>query len=553
MFTGGRPHRAFFSVIFAALLLSSVVAAQDQLAGAPGPSDAKARPILNLERFANQCTVGADLRVRPGLNVQAPTGADTQVCPYADLQIAINPLARPAPEKGTVSQDGLIDFTLPRMKLVGLIPPSNRDERLMAQAGPGSASGALRITLDEALARAVATHALVAASAGVSAAHFHHKAAQSDYFPRVGAYLVNIHYNKFMGDTFQLFRRGIIFPTVSRAVPLFDKDQTFVGPTVTQPLTPLFKVREAVRIAKADERIAQAKANAVSVQLTADVERAYFDLLIAQRRQAEARANVEIAERKLQIASSAAASVDGVAEREGALLEAKKGLLAASDRVTELTNSLIGLTGLPEDARLELIPPPPAVFETDSSPQQPQKPQQAAPPQKPRPVIALNPEIVEAEETVVKAKAAHRLAKLEYVPDAVITGGYMFQTGIPALPDDFSWVGVIATWTIFDFFKRERTIKERGAQVTMAKANLEMVRAKVAAAAQKTITDLDRTRRILELTREVASMRRAMTPRDQDPGPEARAALAKAEAEMFQAELDCRMAYAQMNRAGGEQ
>jgi outer membrane protein TolC len=417
----------------------------------------------------------------------------------------------------------------------------------MAQAGAGPASGALRITLEEALARAVACHALVAASAGVSAAHWRHKALQSDYFPRVGAYLVNIHYNKFMGDTIQLFRRGIIFPTVSRNVPLFDKDQTFVGPTVTQPLTPLFKVHEAVRIAKADERIAQAKANAVSIQLAADVERAYFDLLIAQRRQSEASANVEMAERRLQIASAAAAPVDGVVERETALLEAKKALLAASDKVKELTSSLSGLTGLPEDARLELIPPPPVVLEADYSPQQPQQPQ------KRRPVIAYNPEIVEAEETVVKAKAARRLAKLEYVPDAIITGGYMFQTGIPILPDDFSWIGVVATWTIFDFFKRERTVKERGAQVTMAKANLEMVRAKVAAAAQKTVADLDRTRRILELTRQVASLQRAATSRDQDPGPEAKAALAKAESEMFQAELDYRIAYAQMKRADGEQ
>src|SRR5262245_34034162 len=177
-----------------------------------------------------------------------------------------------------------------------------------------------------------------------------------------------------MGDTFQLFRRGIIFPTVSRAVPLFDKDQTYVGPTVTQPLTPLFKVHQAVRIAKADERIAEAKADAASVQLTADVERAYFDLLIAQKRQAEANANVEIAERKLQIASAAAAPVDGMAERETALLEAKNALLATNDKVTELTNSLIDLTGLPEGARLELIPPPPVVIEAESSPQQLQKP-----------------------------------------------------------------------------------------------------------------------------------------------------------------------------------
>src|SRR5262245_54151134 len=507
MFTTGRTLRAFFSGACVSMLLASIVSAQDKPSSERGSVGPAALPILNL-----------------------------------------NPLARPAPEKTSVAQDSLFDFTLPRMmKPVGLTTPSDRGESSLSQASAGPAQGPLRLTLDEALARAVATHALVAASAGVSAAHFHHKALQSDYFPKVGAYLVNLHYNKFMGDTIQLFRRGIIFPTVSRAVPLFDKDQTFVGPTVTQPLTPLFKVHEGVRIAKADERIAKAKANAVSIQLTADVERAYFDLLIAQRRQAEATANVEIAERRLQIASAAAAPVDGMTERENALLEAKKALLAASDKVTELNNSLTGMTGFPEDARLELIPPPPVVIEADSYPKQPQQPQ------KPRPVLAYNPEIVEAEETVVKAKAARRLAKLEYVPDAAITGGYMFQTGIPALPDDFSWIGVIATWTIFDFFKRERTIKERDAQVTMARANLEMVKAKVAAAAQKTVVDVDRTRRILELTRQVASLQRAAAPRDQDPGPEARAALAKAEAEMFQADLDYRAARAQLKRVMGEE
>ncbi len=87
----------------------------------------------------------------------------------------------------------------------------------------------------------------------------------------------------------------------------------------------------------------------------------------------------------------------------------------------------------------------------------------------------------------------------------------------------------------------------------MAKANLQLVRAKAAAGAQKTVMDPDRTRRILELTRQVASMSRAATPRDRDPGPEARAALAKAEAEMFQADLDYRTAYAQLKRVAGQE
>src|SRR5262245_32010168 len=101
MFTTRQTLRAFFSGAFVSLLMVSTVAAQDKPTGAPGPSDATALPILNL-----------------------------------------NPLARPTPERTSVAQDSLIDFTLPRMmRPMGLIPPSNHGESSMSQAGAGSASG----------------------------------------------------------------------------------------------------------------------------------------------------------------------------------------------------------------------------------------------------------------------------------------------------------------------------------------------------------------------------------------------------------------------------
>jgi outer membrane protein TolC len=511
MFNTSQTLRVIFSVVSLALLLASTAAAQDKPSSALSSLDTVMSSILkqNLVRVPKE------------------------------------------PEDAGVKQESLIDFTQPRlMNPVGLITAPDHGAGVMAPDANRTASGALHITLEEAQARAVSTQTVILAGNMVDAARYHRQAVQADYFPKVSATFVNIHYNKLMGDTIQLFSRRALLPTITRAVPLLAKDETIVITTVTQPLTPLFKVHQAVRIARADERVARAKANALATHLTAAVELAYFELLIAQRRRTEAEANVEIAERKLQIASAATTLSDGpagITERQEAFLEAKKALIAASDKVTELTNSFTDLTGFPDDARFELAPPPPVV-ETNSPTQKPQPVTQ-----KPQPVIAYSPEIVEAEEAVVKARAAHRLAKLEYVPDVAIFGGYTFQTAIPVLPDDFSFIGVIATYTLFDFGKRERTVKERRAQVSMAKANLELVRAKVAAGAQKTVTDLDRTRRILELTRQVVSMQRASMPRDQDPGPEARAALAKAEAEMFQAELDHRVAYTQLKRVTGEE
>jgi outer membrane protein TolC len=165
-----------------------------------------------------------------------------------------------------------------------------------------------------------------------------------------------------------------------------------------------------------------------------------------------AEAEVEMAERQAQIASATTEPLEGMTERQAALFEARKALLAANTQVKELTQSLAALMGTPLDTRFELAAPPPMI-ETISS-------AQAA-----RQAIANNPEIVEAEQTIVKARAAHRLSKLEYVPDVAIIGGYINQTVIPALPNDFSFIGVVASFTLFDFGKRERAIKERRTQV----------------------------------------------------------------------------------------
>ena len=47
---------------------------------------------------------------------------------------------------------------------------------------------------------------------------------------------------------------------------------------------------------------------------------------------------------------------------------------------------------------------------------------------------------------------------------------------IPALPSDFSFIGFTATFNIFDFGKREKTIDERKMQVGLAEGELLLLR-----------------------------------------------------------------------------
>jgi outer membrane protein TolC len=217
-------------------------------------------------------------------------------------------------------------------------------------------------------------------------------------------------------------------------------------------------------------------------------------------------------------------------EHKSALLEASKELTTANNVVTELTHSLNALIGFAPDTKLVLVPPEPAI-ETVSLPQATQQ------------AVASSPEVVEAKQTVAKAKAASKLAKLEYVPAVTVIGGYINQPQpvLPLLPQDFSFIGFTATYNIFDFGKREKTISERNTQVSMAEANVGLVEAKVAAGVHKAFMDLERTRKIRDLTRQLAVSY-------QQTSLDNTSARAKAEAEMFQAEMDYRSAYTQLKR-----
>jgi outer membrane protein TolC len=337
---------------------------------------------------------------------------------------------------------------------------------LLAQA-----QGIQRITLEETQAKAQAGAHKVAdlARLGIDAARYHRKAAQADYLPKIGSEFFNLHFNKFMGQRFQLVNR-------IATLPLVDKDQTIFVATVTQPVTPLFKVREVVRIARADEAIAEAKATQMLAQVAANIETIYFRLLVAQRSQAD----------------------------------------ATLPELRQIMNTLIGY---PVDTALELAAPEPASdsFSLEEATQQ---------------ALMNSPEVVEAQQTVVKAKAAVRLSKLAYVPDVAVIGGYSFQNAIPALPRDFSFVGVEASLNIFDFGKRENIINESQTRLSMAEANLELVRMKVAANARNAFFQLQRNREIRNAAREFANLTKQP----------------KAEADMFQAELDYRTARHQLKQ-----
>ena len=354
-------------------------------------------------------------------------------------------------------------------------------------------------------------------------------ATRADYFPKIETVFFTAHFNKFLGPEFALRPRPLGGQTIG--IPLFGRDQNFIAVTATQPITPLFQVREAVAIARADENIARAKAGMAVATNANAVEKNYFDLVLAQKEMALAEARVRNA-RAGQGGGTTLVTLS-VEQSRVETIDADYALREASSKVGTLTASLNELLGWPADTRLDLEPPAP-LSETLSLQQVVDRALQA------------NADVIEAEQNVRKAEAASRLSKLDYVPDIAVTGGYVFQDDvIPALPDDFTYIAVIGSYNIFDFGKREYSMKARSTQLQMARTALELTKAKVAASARASYTELEQARARSERARSAG----AATIRDvkyaNDDGD---VRSAQTQLEVLRLDYEHRQAYARLKR-----
>ncbi|HSY66493.1 MAG TPA: TolC family protein [Terriglobales bacterium] len=482
--------RQCFVALAICLLLSGVAAAQNQ------------PPVTAGSERSLPTAIGTPLRVTfPGVPSVPGVKADNAV--------------QPASSRGAQGYTGGISST--------------------PQTGNAPA-GVRRITLEEAQeAAAAANNPLVRlGQLSVEAAKEHRLGVQGLYFPNVGTQFANLHLNKETGQVITVQRPLPGMPPVEIAANIFAKNQTDFNVAAAQPVTPLLSIYQLVKIARADENIAKAKAGLPVAEVAAKVEKNYFDLLVALRELTSAEADARTIQTKWLTASISGTPITSPGQ-ETEMLGAEKAVVFSTSKVKELTAALNGLVGLPDGTTLELVPPEPLVEDTSLI-------------EATEKATAANPEVIEAEQTAVKAHAGLTLTKLQYVPTVAITGGYANQNAISnrLLPKDFSYIGVIATYTIFDGFKREHGVKELKAQSEMADLGVQLTKAKVAAGVKSSYFELDRSRQLYQLARRMVSSAGVVNASYKSDDPEVESAKAKMEADMFRAELEYRLAYAKL-------
>jgi outer membrane protein TolC len=420
---------------------------------------------------------------------------------------------------------------------IAKVNSSDRGTLLATTALTGGSDGVFTLTLDEAQQAAAGASNPLARLGGlqVEVAKQHRLGVQAQYFPAMSTTFMDLHYNKHPGDV--LTTQGPLGAQRQVAVNIINKDSNTLNLMAVQPITPLFSIYQLAKIARADENIARAKAGMPVAETASKVEKNFFELLVAQRELTSANADAKkIRAKWLTASSSGVTSVS--TEQETDMISAEKAVLGPASKVKELTASLDEMLGLPEGTKLELVPPDPLV-ENVSLNEATEK-------------ATANPEVIEAEQTAIKAHAGLTATKLQYVPTVGVLGGYVFQDAINlVLPRSFSYLGVSASWTIFDFGKREHGVKEVKAQAEMADLGVQLTKAKVAAAVKSSYYELERSRQFTQLARRMASSARLVEASYKPDDPEVESARAKLEADMFRAELEYRQAYAKLKALMG--
>jgi outer membrane protein len=431
---------------------------------------------------------------------------------------------------------------VPFAKASEAVPPASR---LSGQAYNGGSSFATnagdaplavrRVTLEEAqqMAGGASNPLVRLGQLQVEIAKQHRLGVQSMYFPNVGGQLENLHFNKNTGPVLTFDRLGRTVP-----VDIIRKNQTAYNFSAVQPVTPLFAIHQLVKIARADENMARGKAGMPVAETASRVEKNYFDLLVAERELIGAQAEAKKIQAKWLTASSSGAPRIS-AEQEADMIAAEKAVALPASKVKELTASLVEMVGLPEGTRLQLVPPEPFVENISLN----EATEKAA---------AVSPEVVEAEQTAVKAHAGSTLSKMAYFPTVAIVGGYTDQNALNIiLPRSFTYIGLIATYTVFDFGKREHGVKEASAQAEAADLGVQLTKAKVGASVKSSYLELERSRQLVQLARRMVSATRIVEANYRPDDPEVESAQAKMEADMYQAELEYRQAYARLKSSMG--
>lgn len=474
---------------------------------------------------------------------------------HEDFEAAITPASSKVPA-------GIAAMApAPTVALVGLAVAlaASIPTRVAAAQRSAVPGDTVRLTLDEAVALAMKQgYTTRLAAARLASAKAHERGAVADLLPKLSA---SGNHLRSSGRTTIVVPRGALGNEASgEPLPAADRrfDQgaaalTYTQLSLTQPVTQLWRIRQAQELASAQTATAAAERARAEADARLTIERLYASVLIARARERAATAAMQASKQQTADVEQAVAagidvSVQGLSATASAL-GAAYARASAEDSVADAEMELRSALALPVGTPLALVAPDPPTEQLATLDVYTAKAE------------AASPDVAAALATLEQAKRAVALARADYVPDIGVGLTYTMLDGISFLPRRAVGLTIQGSWTLWDGGKRGSLSRERAAQQQAAEVGLALARDRVSVEVERAYRFATRASHGAEVTSAALEARRAALAVTRDRaarGLTAAAALSSAEADVADAEaqalaaaLQVRIARASLMRAVG--
>jgi multidrug efflux pump subunit AcrB/outer membrane protein TolC len=428
-----------------------------------------------------------------------------------------------------------------------------------AESQSPSGTSVMHLTINDAIALAMKqSYATRLAGARLTSAEAHEHGAAADLLPQLS---VTGNHLRSSGRTTIVVPRGALgnessgdpLPATDRRFDQGAAALTYTQLSFTQPVTQLWRIHQAQQFASAQTMSAAADRARAEADITLAVERLYASVLIARAREHAADVALRATQRQsADVEQAVAAGINVSAQGLGATasaLDAEYVRMAAADSASDAESQLRKVLALPPGTRLELAVPEArgeALTTLDAYLAM---------------GLAANPDIAAANATLEQAKHASALARANYIPDVGVGLTYTMLNGVSFLPQHAAGLSIQGSWTLLDWGKRGSLSHERAAQEDAASIGVALARDQVSVDVERAYRTAVRAERGAEAARAALEARRAELTIARDRaarGLTPAAALAVSEADMAESEahalaadLQVRIARAELRRATG--
>jgi outer membrane protein TolC len=370
----------------------------------------------------------------------------------------------------------------------------------------GQAAPTVSLSLTEAVQRAqqqsVALEALrskvveqEAKTTGMRASYFPQLSVQANYLQNSATQNILIPSGA-LGNLPQL---GGAFPPADVSIEQGGAGLFINRVTLAQPLTQLFKIRQGVGVAEADEAVARGELERITGDVTIGVLKLYAGILIAERQRGASEARIATAEERTTNMRVAAASGNALEvaslEARVSALQARQKLLEVESQLGDLQYQLADLLGYQPGTRFTLAPPVPE--EVNLLPVE----------QFVETAMRENAEVLEARGTLAKAEHGVSAARAEYIPNVGLAVTHLYQSSVPFFPKSSFGLAVQLDWAIWDWGKRGAVVGERRAQRAQAESNVRRIEGKVRGEVEKAYRQVAQANTMRLLAREASALR----------------------------------------------